>query len=117
MSNRRARYSFQAPEIDRPVLCIVCVHMRTCVCTCVCTCARVCVYLRLDSLPRSSLHAALWARYGIGDDELLHQVAIGLEADGLPGLCGEWIQLPKRRGNIERLNAVDITKKKDCLEF
>lgn len=51
-------------------------------------CVYTCVCVSIHS-PRSSLHAALRTGYGIGDDDLLHQVAIGLEADGLPGLCGE----------------------------
>lgn len=55
-----------------------------------------CVLASPNSLSRPSLHAALRARYGIGDDDLLHQVAIGFEADGLPGLRGERVQLPSQ---------------------
>lgn len=64
------------------------------------------------TLARSSLHAALGTRYGIGDDDLLHQVAIGLEADGLPGFRGERVQLSNGR-NIRRLNII-INDKRDC---
>jgi len=71
----------------------------------------VCVW-RLDSLLRSSLHAALWARYGIGDDDLFHQVTIGLEADRLPGFCGEWIQLSGKEKISSVFNVADITQRK-----
>lgn len=92
------RYSFQASEIDCPYdMLYMCVRV-------------VSVFLSVsaspDSLARSSLHAALRARYGIGDDDLLHQVAIGFEADGLPGLGGEWVELPSQE-EISGLNLIN----------
>jgi len=65
----------------------------------------VCVCLPIHS----SLYAALRTRYGIGDDDLLHQVAIGFEADGLPGLRGERVQLLSQE-EISGLNLINILR-------
>lgn len=75
-------------------------------CRFVCKYIRVCLRLPDSLLLRSSLHAALRARYRIGDDDLLHQVAIGFEADGLPGLRGERVQLPSQE-EISGLNLIN----------
>jgi len=69
-----------------------------------------CMFTFPNSLPRSSLHAALRSRYGIGDDDLLHQVAIGFETDGLPGLCGERVQLPSQE-EISGLNLINTQRR------
>lgn len=42
---------------------------------------------------RGSLHATFWTRYRVGDYDLLHQIAVGFEANRLPGFRGEWVQL------------------------